>query len=83
MRELLGHVGLQLVTMPVNSAPVMVAMWLVYWTIDWYSVPRSSLSRATIFDLDWGFWCHVLALPTVAPVHTINPRPQRRWNRIP
>jgi hypothetical protein len=32
-----------------NSAPVIVAMWLVYCTIDWYSVPRSSLSRAMTF----------------------------------
>src|ERR1700733_3558436 len=26
-----------------NSAPVTVATWLMYCTIDWYSVPRSSL----------------------------------------
>ena len=42
------------VTMPVNSAPLMVAMWLVYWTIDWYSVPRSSFSRATDFSTSTG-----------------------------
>ena len=32
------------------SAPVMVAMWLVYCTIDWYSVPRSSLRSSTNFS---------------------------------
>jgi hypothetical protein len=26
-----------------NSAPVSVAMWLIYWTIDGYSVRRSPL----------------------------------------
>ena len=36
-------------TMLRYSAPVMVAMWFVYCTIDWNSVPRSSLRRATNF----------------------------------
>ena len=53
------------------SAPVMVAMWLVYCTIDWYSVPRSSLRSSTNFsDADVRCVCHALSVPRAGALYT-------------
>ena len=56
---------------PMNSAPLIVAMWLVYWTIDWYSVPKSSFSRAMKFSTSSAAASVMpLLLPTPPQAHT-------------